>query len=93
MGEFGLGQKGHQLGIYMPLKTLFQVIDHLTKKSLIFWLFVLRLSTPLARQRLHYFKLLFRTFVQLYEILCEDIGKLVVQTFISQITFAVFEFM
>ena len=31
MGEFRLGQKGHQLGIYMPLKTLFQVIDPLTK--------------------------------------------------------------
>ena len=93
MGEFRLGQKGHQLGIYMPLKTLFQVIDPLTKNYLIFWLFVLRPSIPLARPRLHHFKLLFRTFVQLYEILCEDIGKLVVQTFIFQITFAVFEFM
>ena len=50
-------------------------------------------STPLARPWPHYFKSLFRTFVQLYEILCEDIGKLVVQTFISQITFAVFEIM
>ena len=70
-----------------------QVIDPLAKNCLIFWLFVLRPSIPLARPRLHHFNLLFRTFVQLYEILCKDIGKLVVQTFISQITFAVFEFM
>ena len=60
VGEFGLGQNGHQLGIYMPLRTLFQVIDPLTKNCLIFWLFVLRPSTPLARPRLHHFKLLFR---------------------------------
>ena len=60
MGEFGLGQKGHQLGIYMPLKTFFQVIDPLTKICLIFWLFVLRPSTHFARPRLHHFKLLFR---------------------------------
>ena len=60
MGEFGLRQKGHQLGIYMPLKTLFQVIDPLTKNYLIFWLFVLRLSSPLARPWLHHFKLMFR---------------------------------
>ena len=93
MGEFGLGQKGHQLGIYMPLKTIVQAIHPLTKNCLIFWLFVLRPSTPLARPWLHHFKLLFRTFMQLYEILCEDIGKLVVQTFISHIIFAVFEFM
>ena len=58
MGEFGLGQKGQQLGIYMPFKTLFQVIDPLTKNCLIFWLFVLRPSTPLARPRLHHIKLL-----------------------------------
>ena len=60
MGEFGLGHKGHQLGIHMPLITLFQVIDPLTKNCLIFWLFVLRPSTPLARPRLHHFKLLLR---------------------------------
>ena len=93
VGKFGLGQKGRQLRIYIPLKTLFPVIDPLTKNCLIFWLFVLSPSTPLARPRLYHFKLLFRTSVQLYEILCEDIGKLVVKTFISQITFAVFEFM
>ena len=60
MGEFGLGQKGHQLWLYMPLKTFFQVLDPLTKSCLIFWLFVLRPSTPLARPWLHHFKLLFR---------------------------------
>ena len=60
MGEFGLGQKGHQLWIYMPLKTLFQVFDPLSKSCLIFWLFVLRPSTPLACPWLHHFKLLFR---------------------------------
>ena len=38
MGEFGLGQKGRQLWIYMPLKTLFQLFDPLTKRCLIFWL-------------------------------------------------------
>ena len=58
MWEFGRGQKGHQLGIYMPFKTLFQVIDPLTKNCLIFWLFVLRPSTLLARLRLHHIKLL-----------------------------------
>ena len=30
MGEFELGQKGHQLWINMTLKTLFQVFDPLT---------------------------------------------------------------
>ena len=60
MGEFGLGQKGHQLWIYMPLKTLFQLFDPLTKSCLIFWLFVLCPSTSLARPWLHHFKLLFR---------------------------------
>ena len=56
--EFGgMGQKGHQLWIYMPLKTHFQVFDPLTKSCLIFWLFVLRPSTPLARPWLHHFKL------------------------------------
>ena len=59
-GEFGLGQKGHQLWIYMPLKTLFQLFDPLMKSCLMFWLFVLRPSTPLACPWLHHFKLLFR---------------------------------
>ena len=53
----------------MPLKTLFQVIDPLTKNCLIncliFWLFVLRPSTPLAHPQLHHFKLLFRTCLEL----------------------------
>ena len=56
----GMGQKGHQLWIYMPLKTLFQKCDPLTKSCLIFWLFVLCPSTPSARPWLHHFKLLFR---------------------------------
>ena len=78
MGEFGLGQKGHQLWIYMPLKTLFQVLDPLTKSCLIFWLFVLRPSTPLARPWLHHFKLLFRLSCNFMKFFCEDNGKLVV---------------
>ena len=34
MGEFGLEQKGHQLWIYMPLKTLFSSIGSSDEKLL-----------------------------------------------------------